>query len=399
MRRILFLLLVVFMGCPPFEPSDDDHSVDWSVLEGEFLEGSWNAYVDSNGTAFPVDNPTEGIVVALEESEESVSVTMPSFSSASMSGMTVPSITYTGIQVAMKGDDFVLSREGYTFEMTVDQGETGAEKKSVTLSQFKGSLENGKLSVEMTFKYGNMPFPFVCHYTECTLEDLVGEMGYSFGGHTLAFLSANAGASPRQLAFSGDYSMKMGAVNQEGTYTAAKVDNKGNLYNCVFTAAVEGDATQHAMNWQIEIRSAAEFYLYAVTEQMVYSTTATDATGGVAVEETPYTMKTITNDKGYTFTTSGGSAHTLKITESTAGENGSFTGKASYGFGQFNTEGEYTATAVADSNPVAYECVFFGSTYYKVEIISGTAIKLYSGSKVYVRSEGATGTLAQRNEN
>lgn len=189
MKYLLFVFILGFMGCPPFEEAllGENNSGEKSVvaddsdvansdptdpeltdpgeansegvwaLEGSYSGGTWDAYVNI-GLHYGVDDPVEPIKIEVDSSGSTLTITLPSFSGMS----TIPSITYKDVKVVASEDGFSFSKEACEFEVVGNEGES----KKVNLKEFYGAFENGKFSLNLEFIYGSMPFPFVCNYNQ-----------------------------------------------------------------------------------------------------------------------------------------------------------------------------------------------------------------------------------------
>lgn len=90
------------------------------------------------------------VITATDES--TVSITTPAFGEAPMA---MPSVTINGVKVSGTDGTYTLAQT--SFDFTTDAGK--ACKGAI-----KGDYVNGKLTIDYTLKYGNMPFDMICKF-------------------------------------------------------------------------------------------------------------------------------------------------------------------------------------------------------------------------------------------
>lgn len=153
--KTMFAMMLALVGmCVAFTAcsSDDDEATPAAQeIAGTYTDDMTLAVMGESST---YEDVTFSVAAA---SETTVNITLPAVGSGMMA---LPSITLQGVKVSGSGSTVTISEQEMSGTIT---NASGAEKAyTCTIA---GSYTNGKLMLNYSLQYGNMPMAMVCAFT------------------------------------------------------------------------------------------------------------------------------------------------------------------------------------------------------------------------------------------
>lgn len=150
MMLALLTMCVTFTAC-----GDDDDDKQATVAAADIVAGSYND--DMTCTVMGSTDTYEDVDFTLTKvTDGTVNIVLPGFGTPPMQ---LPSITLEGVKVTGSDGTATIAEQVFSGKIV---NASGAEKAyTCTIS---GSYANGKLTLNYSLQYGNMPMAMVCKF-------------------------------------------------------------------------------------------------------------------------------------------------------------------------------------------------------------------------------------------
>ncbi len=160
---ILGATLAVATSC------DDDSTESASTPYVGSYSGEQNLLIESGGQEL-LNEDMDGVVAIVTNSDGTCNITVPAIEDLAISiigaNINMESFTIPFVSVAAADDAYSFQLDSYEVEnVSCDLGRGSGAQNYTTTGTLSGLYDNGSLTLNYTFKLGNMPFPITATYS------------------------------------------------------------------------------------------------------------------------------------------------------------------------------------------------------------------------------------------